>query len=65
VLATSAVTVRGRDYLNQKLSEQLTLNGATPVVGKKAFKVIEKIDFGLTAGTTVNVGLRLHFWLAI
>lgn len=54
--ATSTVTVRGKDYLGQPMVEQLTLNGAATVAGKKAFKWIDKVDWGATAATTINVG---------
>ena len=54
--ATSNVTVNGYDYLGQPMKESFTLNGATPVVGKKAFADIVNVSFGNTAGTTINVG---------
>lgn len=54
--ATSNVTVYGRDYLGQGMTESFTLNGATPVVGLKAFKWIDRITAAVTAGTTINVG---------
>lgn len=61
--ATSNVTVVGKDYLGQGMAESFTLNGATPVVGKKAFKWIDKVTFGATAATTVNVGFGALFGL--
>lgn len=54
--ATSTVTVIGRDYLGQPMRETLTLNGTTPVVGTKAFKYIDQVSFGATAGTTIDLG---------
>lgn len=54
--ATSNVTVIGRDYLGQPMRQSFTLNGTTPVVGTKAFKYIDKITFGATAATTIDVG---------
>lgn len=54
--ATSAVSVYGTDYLGQPMKEDFTLNGATPVVGKKAFTTITRVSAGITAGTTINVG---------
>lgn len=54
--ATSTVTVRGQDYLGQPMAEQLTLNGAVTVQGKKAFKYIDEIEYGATAATTIDVG---------
>lgn len=55
-VATSNVTVIGRDYLGQPMRESFTLNGATPVVGTKAFKFIDRVTFGATAATTIDVG---------
>lgn len=40
---TQDLTVVGRDHLNQLINETFTMNGTTPVVGKKAFKSIEKV----------------------
>lgn len=54
--ATSNVTVYGRDYLGQGMAESFTLNGATPVLGNKAFKWVDRITAGVTGGTTINVG---------
>lgn len=56
--ATSNVTVYGKDYLGQGMSESFTLNGTTPVVGLKAFKWIDRITAGITAATTINVGFH-------
>ena len=54
--ATSNVTVVGYDYLGQAMKEQVTLTSGTPVVGKKAFADIVRVDFANTAGITINVG---------
>lgn len=54
--ATSTILTDGWDYLGQPMSEQVTLNGATPVVGLKCFKYIRQITAGITAATTVNIG---------
>jgi hypothetical protein len=54
--ATSNVTVYGADYLGQPMAESFTLNGATPVVGKKAFRRLTSIVYGATAATTIDVG---------
>lgn len=59
--ATSTVTVHGFDYLGQPMSEQLTLNGAIPVLGVKAFRRISRVDFGATAATTISLGWRDAF----
>jgi hypothetical protein len=56
--ATSTVTVIGRDYLGQPMRETLTLNGANAVLGLKAFKYIDKVSFGATAATTIDLGTR-------
>lgn len=55
--ATSNVTVRGKDYLGQPMVESFTLAGTTAVVGKKAFKYVESIDYGITASTTIDIGI--------
>jgi hypothetical protein len=54
--ATGTVTVKGRDYLGQPLTEQLTLNGTTAVTGVKAFKYIDNIAWPANATHTMNVG---------
>lgn len=54
--ATSLVTVHGEDYLGQAMSEALTLNGTTPVVGLKAFKRVKRVVFGATSAVTIDVG---------
>lgn len=52
---TVAVTVEGKDYLGQKMVEQITLNGATAVKGKKAFKLIEKVSTAANATGDITV----------
>jgi hypothetical protein len=54
--ATTTVTITGRDYLNQRAVETLTLNGTTAVNGVKAFRYVDRIDWAATASTTINVG---------
>ncbi len=54
--ATSKVTVHGRDYLGQLMSEELTLNGTTAVLGKKAFASVHAVEYGATAATTIDLG---------
>lgn len=51
------VTVNGRDYLGQPMSEAVVMNGAVVVVGKKAFKYIDKITWVTTGAVTMNVGI--------
>lgn len=53
--STGTVTVRGRDYLQVATAEVLTLNGTTPVAGKKAFRYIDSIAYTATAATTISV----------
>jgi hypothetical protein len=48
--STQTLTVTGVDYLNQVMTETFTMNGTTPVVGKKAFKKIETVTSGTFAG---------------
>ena len=54
--ATSTVTFNGWDYLGQPVSETITLNGTTPVQGKKAFKTFGNMTVGTTTATTVTAG---------
>jgi hypothetical protein len=54
--ATGTVIVDGYDYLGQPMSENLTLNGATPVIGLKAFYTIRQVTTPLVAATTMNLG---------
>lgn len=53
---TDALVIKGKDYLGQYMSETLTLNGTTPVVGKKAFRWIDEIVWLDQAGITIDVG---------
>jgi len=54
---TPTVTVRGRDYLGQPVSENLVGTGAVSVVGKKAFKNVDSITTSAAvAGITLNLG---------
>ena len=55
--AAGTITVNGWDYLHQPISETITLNGVTPVQGKKAFKDFNNIvNNTATAATTINLG---------
>lgn len=55
---TTKVTVKGYDYLDQPMTEEITLTGTTAVAGKKAFKKICKITnpAGTVATITVTGG---------
>lgn len=60
---TPTITVRGKDYLGQPMSEVLTGNGTTPVLGLKAFYFIDSITNTAVAATTMNLGFDLKFGL--
>lgn len=61
---TAVMTVEGKDYMGQKMIEQITLASATEVKGKKAFKIIERVSVAaanakaVTASTKGVVGLE-------
>lgn len=60
--SAAAVTIYGRDYLGQPMSEGFTLNGTNPVLGKKAFKWIDSVvaassNVNLSVGTQDALGL--------
>jgi hypothetical protein len=61
--ATSTVTVKGRDYLGQPMSETLTLNGTNSVVGVKAFYWLDSVSWTATAATTIDLGWGARFGL--
>lgn len=56
--ADHVITISGRDYLGQAMSETLTANATTPVAGKKAFKFVDTLSIaaGGQAGDTLDVG---------
>ncbi len=54
--ATSTVLVTGRDYLGQRMQEQITLNGVTAVAGVKAFRYVDRIDWAAAPGAALFVG---------
>jgi hypothetical protein len=55
--STAVISVRGRDYLGQAMREDLTLNGTTPVLGKKTFKYIDSVSWTAGGGgVTMNMG---------
>lgn len=53
---TGTATLRGWDYLGQPISESFTLNGATPVAGKKAFKSVNSMQTPTVGAVTMNIG---------
>ena len=58
----TAVTINGWDYLGQPIAETLTLNGATPVIGNKAFKSFGNVAI-TAAATTLSIGTGLKLGL--
>lgn len=54
--ASVVVNVYGTDYLGQPMMEAFTLNGTTPVVGNKAFKYIDRVQWPVGAAVTINLG---------
>lgn len=54
--ATSTVTITGKDYLGQPMVEVITLAGAATIQGKKAFKQVSNVAWGLTASRNITVG---------
>jgi hypothetical protein len=50
------LTMNGWDYLGQPIQEVITINGATPVLGKKAFKAFNNMSWTAVA-ITVSVGI--------
>lgn len=62
---TAKVTVKGYDYLDQPVTEELTLNGTTAVLGVKAFKKICNIDIPAGTAATVTVKTGSKFGLPV
>lgn len=62
---TAKVTVKGYDYLDQPVTEELTLNGTTAVAGVKAFKKICNIDVPAGTAATVTVKTGSKFGLPV
>jgi hypothetical protein len=60
-MATNIV-VYGWDYLGQPIAEQITMNGATPVVGVKAFKSFNYVTY-TAAATTLSLGTGVKLGL--
>lgn len=55
------VVVRGRDYLGAPMREDITANGATPVLGLKAFRYVDSITLATTGAVTIDVGVTNLF----
>jgi len=58
----TAIVMYGWDYLGQPMSESITINGATPVLGKKAFKSFNKMT-NTAVAITVSVGIGASYGL--
>lgn len=58
---TQTVTLTGTDLYGQAMSEVLTLNGTTIVLGKKAFKTLSRVAVSavMTGNLTVGSGSKL------
>lgn len=55
---SGTLIIDGWDYLAQPTSENLALNGTTPVNGKKAFKWIRQITWPTVGAVTLNLGTQ-------
>jgi hypothetical protein len=51
------VTFRGRDYLGAPMREDITANGATPVLGLKAFRYLDSVTIVTTGAVTLDIGV--------
>lgn len=65
--ATAVLTITGTDTYGIPMSEAITLNGTTAVVGKKAFKTITRVaasaaatDFFVGTGDTFGLPIRAN-----
>lgn len=62
--STRVVTISGYDYLGQRLVENITANGTTPVNGLKAFQWVDTVVAGASADTvSISVGYTNVFGL--
>ena len=61
--ATGNVVVNGTDMRGGVISETLALNGATPVLGNKAFASVTSIVLPTVGATTINVGTGVKLGL--
>lgn len=53
---TGTVVIKARDYLGQPFTENIALNGATPVAGVKAARWVDSITIPEGGSSTINVG---------
>lgn len=62
--STRVLTFTGYDYLGQRMQENITANGTTPVNGIKAFAWVESVLCGASADVvSINVGYTNVFGL--
>lgn len=54
--ATGNVVVTGTNIRGAVITETLALNGATPVIGNKAFASVTSVALPTVAATTINLG---------
>lgn len=59
--STANVTVTGKDYLGNRMTDQRALNGTTTVVGSKAFRSVDSIAWEAGGSVTMNVGVSNSF----
>jgi hypothetical protein len=60
---TGVITITGRDYLGQRMIETITANGATQVLGVKAFRYVDSVSWVTTGALTFDVGVTNLFGL--
>lgn len=53
---TAVITIRGLDEYGVAMTESLTLNGTTPVLGKKAWKTVVSYQAGAAMANNLSIG---------
>lgn len=61
--ATGNVVVTGTNIRGAVITETLALNGATPVIGNKAFATVTSVVLPTVAATTINLGTGVKLGL--
>lgn len=61
--STGTVTLRGRDYLGQLMTEEVTLAGTTPVIGGKCFRYLDSVTWTATSAVDLTIGTSNSFGL--
>jgi len=54
--STAVIVCAGMDYLGQRMVENITLNGVTPVFSNKAFRYLMAVTWPAMAGLTLSIG---------